>query len=336
MQRDLAPSERPIGWGILSSASIAVKRIAPAIHASASGRLVAVASRQPERARQLFSWVPGLRLYSDYESLLADPDVEAVYVPLPNSLHAEWSIKALKAGKHVLCEKPLAVTVEQGLAMMQSARAEGLLLMEAFMYRFHPQIAWTLEQITAGLIGIVKLVRSSFFFDLRAHPRDIRLQASLAGGSLVDIGCYSINLCRAIYGRPPLAVGARVYAPAPGEVERAITAFLDFGEGRLAVIDASFDLPTRQVAEIVGERGTLLLNGPFTTGKLETTVTLTAGEQIVVRRFPPTDPYCLEIEHFATCLRTGRPALLQLEESLENIATVEAIYRSAGYRWPPA
>jgi xylose dehydrogenase (NAD/NADP) len=334
MDIQLSAGEPPLGWGILSAASVAVKRVAPAIQSSSNGRLIAVASRHPERARQLYAALPEVRIYGDYESLLADQQVEAVYIPLPNSMHAEWSMRALKAGKHVLCEKPLAVTVEQGLSMLQTARAQGLLLMEAFMYRFHPQMLWVFEQIAEGLIGAVKLVRSSFFFDLRSRPRDIRLQAALAGGSLVDIGCYSLNLCRAIYGRAPLAVGARVYAPVKGEVERAVTAFLDFGEGRFALIDSSFELPTRQLAEIVGENGTLLLNGPFTPGNVETTVTLTIGEQIVVRRFPPLDPYRLEVEHFTTCVRTGRPPLLLPEESLENIATMEAIYRSAGYRWP--
>ncbi|GER81821.1 oxidoreductase [Thermogemmatispora aurantia] len=335
MRSELHSAEAPVKWGILGAASVALKRVIPAIQAAHNAQLVAIASREPDRVRLQLSAPPAVRIYSDYESLLADEGVEAVYVPLPNSMHAEWSMRALKAGKHVLCEKPLALTVEQGLSMLQTARAQGRLLMEAFMYRFHPQMLWVMEQISEGLIGAVKLVRSSFYFDLRSRPQDIRLQTTLGGGSLVDVGCYSLNLCRAIYGRAPLAVGARVYAPARGEVERAVVAFLDFGEGRFALIDSSFELPTRQLAEIIGENGTLLLNGPFTPGQVETTVTLTIGDQIIVRRFPPSDPYRLEIEHFGSCLRTGRPPLLQLEESLENLATVEAIYRSAGYQWPP-
>src|SRR5436309_132923 len=143
----------PVRWGVLSAANIAVKRVAPAIAASSNGRLAAVGSRNPQRAQELFAFAPDAIIYSDYESLINDPEIEVIYNPLPNSLHAEWTIKALKAGKHVLCEKPLAVTAEQGVTMVQAARESELLLMEAFMYRFHPQTVWTLEQVAAGRIG---------------------------------------------------------------------------------------------------------------------------------------------------------------------------------------
>ena len=146
----------PVRWGVLSAANIGVKRVAPAIHSSSNGRLVAVGSRNPIRARELFAFAPDVHIYEDYDSVINDPEIEAIYIPLPNSLHAEWTIKTLKAGKHVLCEKPLAVTAEQGLTMAQAARDAGMLLMEAFMYRFHPQTVWVLEQVAAGRIGEVK------------------------------------------------------------------------------------------------------------------------------------------------------------------------------------
>ncbi len=198
MQSNETPQHIPVRWGVLSAANIAVKRVAPAIVASSNGRLVAVGSRNPQRARELFAFAPEVIIYSDYESVINDPEIEAIYIPLPNSLHAEWTIKALQAGKHVLCEKPLAVTAEQGVTMVQAARENGMLLMEAFMYRFHPQTLWTLEQIANGRIGNVKLIHSSFSFNVGSRPHDIRLQADLAGGSLMDVGCYPINLCRAI------------------------------------------------------------------------------------------------------------------------------------------
>src|SRR5438067_915200 len=162
MQSDGTSLHAPVRWGILSAANIGVKRVAPAIHASSNGRLVAVGSRDPKRARELFAFVPDVLIYPDYDSVLNDPEIEAVYIPLPNSLHAEWSTKALKAGKHVLCEKPLAVTAEEGLTMVQASRESGMLLMEAFMYRFHPQTIWALEQAANGRIGKVKLVHASF------------------------------------------------------------------------------------------------------------------------------------------------------------------------------
>ena len=334
MQSNETPLQIPVRWGVLSAANIAVKRVAPAIAASSNGRLVAVGSRNPQRAQELFAFAPEVIIYSDYESVINDPEIEAIYIPLPNSLHAEWTIKALQAGKHVLCEKPLAVTAEQGVTMVQAARENGMLLMEAFMYRFHPQTIWTLEQIANGRIGYVKLIHSSFSFNVGSRPHDIRLQADLAGGSLMDVGCYPINLCRAIYGRTPIAVGARVYTPATGEVERYASAVLDFDDGCFGLIDSSFELPTRQVAEIIGDAGTITVPLPFTPGHIEAMVILALEGQTIHQRFSPVDHFRLEVEHFSACIRYGHQPLLSLEETIENLATIEAIYQSAGYRWP--
>ncbi|MDQ6659874.1 MAG: Gfo/Idh/MocA family oxidoreductase, partial [Chloroflexota bacterium] len=247
----------PLRWGVLSAANIGVKRVAPAICASSNGLLVAVGSRNPQRAKDAFTFAPNVRIHSSYDALITDDEVEAVYIPLPNSLHAEWTIKAVRAGKHVLCEKPLAVTAEQGLTMVKAAQDNNVLLMEAFMYRFHPQVVWALEQVAAGRIGTVKLVRASFSFNVGSRPHDIRLQAALAGGSLMDVGCYPINICHAVYGSTPISVGARVYVPPESQVERAANAVLDFDHGRFGLIDSSFELPTRHGAEIVGETGTI-------------------------------------------------------------------------------
>jgi len=357
MQPTEPSTNDPVRWGVLGAANIGIKRVIPAILSSPNELLLAIASRNPQRVRELFAYLPDLRIYGDYDSLINDSDIEAIYIPLPNSLHAEWTIKALQAKKNVLCEKPLAVTAEQGARMMDAARANGVLLMEAFMYRFHPQIIWSLEQISSGRIGRVKLIRSSFSFNVLLPPRhvldksgtdrvlgppagsganysDIRLQAALAGGSLMDVGCYPINFCRAVYGHPPIAVGARVYAPEAGEVEHAAGAVLDFGEGRLGLIDSSFELPTRQVAEVVGEKGTLTIPVPFTPGNAETIVLLNLEDQTIHQRVQGVDQYRLEVEHFGACVRSGTPPALRLEETLENLATIEAVYRSAGYSWP--
>jgi len=334
MQSDETSVHIPVRWGILGAANIGVKYVAPAIHGSANSSLVAVGSRNLERARGLFAFAPDIRIYSDYESVINDPEIEAIYNPLPNSLHAEWTIRALKAGKHVLCEKPLAITAEQGVTMVHTTRESGMLLMEAFMYRFHPQTVWALEQVAAGRIGPVKLVHSSFSFNIGPHPHNIRLQAALAGGSLMDVGCYPINLCRAIYGRTPIAVGARVYVPAGGEVESYASAVLDFDDGCFGLIDSSFELPTRQVAEIIGEGGTISIPLPFTPRHIETIAILAVEGQTIHQRFAPVDQYRLEVEHFANCIRYNYQPRLNLEESIENLATIEAIYQSSGYPWP--
>lgn len=334
MQIQGTTQTNPVRWGVLSAANIGVKRVAPAIVASSNGKLVAVGSRNVQRARDAYAFAPDVRIYGDYQSVLDDPDIEAIYNPLPNSLHAEWTIKALRAGKHVLCEKPLAVTAEQGVMMVQTARETGMLLMEGFMYRFHPQIVWTLEQIKEGRIGAVKLVRASFAFSVRSRPRDIRLQGALAGGSLMDVGCYPVNLCRAVFGHAPVAVGARVYTPTEGEVERAANAVLDFGDGCFGLIDSNFELPPRQVGEVIGEAGTITIPLPFTPGNIETVVVVTTEGQSLHQHFTPVDQYRLEVEYFGNSIRLGHDVPFPLEETLENLATIEAIYQSAGYAWP--
>jgi len=240
------------------------------------------------------------------------------------------------AGKHVLCEKPLAVTVSEGALMIEAARSQGKLLMEAFMYRFHPQIIWALEQIKAGRLGAVKLVRASFAFNILFPPRlnDIRLQPDLAGGSLMDVGCYPVNFCRAVYGRPPVAVAARVATAELGAVEHATAAVLDFGGGCFGQIDSSFALPTRQIAEVIGDLGTLTIPTPFVTGIHETGVLLALDGQTIHQKISAIDAYRVEIEHFGACVRSGTSPAFSLGETLENLATVEAIYQSAGHQWP--
>jgi predicted dehydrogenase len=336
MQKEIVSHVNPVRWGVLSLANIALKRVIPALAASESDVLMAVASRNAQRARDLFAQRPDVRIYGEYQSLIDDPDIEAIYNPLPNSLHAEWTIKALLAGKHVLCEKPLAVTAEEGATMIEAARSSGKLLMEAFMYRFHPQTIWSLEQIHSGRLGTVKLVRASFSFNIMfpLRPNDIRLQANLAGGSLMDVGCYAVNFCRAVYGRPPMAVAARVHAAEEGAVEHATSAVLDFGEGHFGLIDSCFFLPTRQMAEVVGELGSLSIPMPFVTGAHETEVVLALEGQTIHQKISPADAYRLEVEHFGACVRSGATPAFSLDETLENLATIEAIYQSAGHRWP--
>lgn len=334
MQGHEAAQANPVRWGVLSSANIGVKAVSPAIVASSNGQLVAVGSRNVQRAAELYSFAPNVRIYDNYQSIIDDPTIEAIYIPVPNSLHAEWTLKALQAGKHVLCEKPLATTAEEAATMIEAARAHKVLLMEAFMYRFHPQIQWALERVNAGAIGPVRLVRASFSFDIRSHPENIRLSAELAGGSLMDVGCYPVNFCRAVYGRPPVTVAARVHVDRPGGVDMAMNAVLDFGDGCFGLIDSSFELTNRQMTEIIGEQGAITIPVPFVPGNNETTAFLIKGGQMKEKNFSRIDQYQLQVEHFATCIRTGQEPARGLSETLENMATIEAIYQAAGHDWP--
>jgi D-xylose 1-dehydrogenase (NADP+, D-xylono-1,5-lactone-forming) len=325
----------PLRWGVLGTGKIGVRAVIPAIRSSSNGRLVAVASRDLARAQALAAQLePGVRAFGSYEALLADPDVEAVYIPLPNSQHAEWSIRAAQAGKHVLCEKPLALTAAEARRIVEACHAAGVLLLEGFMYRFHPQMQWVREQLAAGRIGVANLVRASFAFDIRDRPRDIRLQAALGGGSLMDVGCYPVNLCRMVYGGEPEAAATRVVVPPGAEVEWGVGAALDFGDGRLGVIDCSFQQPRHQRAEIVGPDGYIIVETPFTPGLGDVVVRVVVGDETLERRVEGVDQYRLEVEHFAACARTGAPLDIPPEDAVGNAAAIEMIYRAAGYEWP--
>jgi len=331
-------TERPlVRWGVLSAANIGLKAVIPAIQASRNGRLVALASRDLARAERVALAEPGVRAYASYEALLGDPDIDAVYIPLPNALHAEWAIRAAQAGKHVLCEKPLGMTADEVTRMYAAADQAGVVLMEAFMYRFHPQIRWAQEQIAAGRIGAPRVARASFVFDIRRNPENIRLSGPLAGGSLMDVGCYPLSFCRIVFGAPPLAlqsVAARVTVPDGSEVERGTYAILDYGAGRIGMFDSSFELPWGQFAEVVGDKGRLLIPRPFTPGRAETVVRIEVGDEVVERHFDAVDHYQLQVEHFGDCVQSGERPYLTQDDATTQAATIEAVYAAAGYRWP--
>jgi predicted dehydrogenase len=206
--------------------------------------------------------------------------------------------------------------------------------MEAFMYRFHPQIRWVREQIAAGAIGPVRMARGSFAFDIRTRPRDIRLRAVLDGGSLMDVGCYPLSFCRTVFGKGPDAAVARVDVPAKSEVELTVGAVLDFGSGRIGMMDSSFAQPPHQVAEVVGEAGRIVIPRPYTPGHNDTHVFLIRGDETIERRFAGTDHYRLEVEHFSDCVRTGATPEITEADSLEQARAIETIYAAAQYRWP--
>ncbi len=323
-----------VRWGVISTAKIGLNAAIPGILKSRNGRLAGIASRDIARAEAVATREPGAKVYGSYEALLEDPEIEAVYIPLPNALHVEWTIRAAEHGKHVLCEKPLAPTAAEVRRVIDAANAAGVLLMEAFMYRFHPQIAWTLEQVQQGRIGPVRLIRSAFHFDISPRPHDIRLQAALAGGSLMDVGCYPLNFSRAVYGGPPIAAAARVEVMPGAEVETKMGAVLDFGEGRMSIIDSSFQLDRQFFADVVGERGRIFLPSPFTPGLAASVVRVELDDEVVERRFAPTDQYQLEVEHFSDCIRNGQPVALPPSDALEQAEAIEMIYRAADYTWP--
>lgn len=202
------------------------------------------------------------------------------------------------------------------------------------MYRFHPQIRWALEQVAAGRIGQVRMARSSFVFDLHSRPNDIRLKGALGGGSMMDVGCYPLNFCRAVFGGAPREIGARVIVPPGSEVETTMGAVLDFGEGRMGMIDSSFSLPRAFFAEVAGEHGRIILPAPYTPGHAATVVRIEMEDETLEHHFGGIDHYVLEVESFGGSIRHGLAPFISLDDSLEQAESIERIYAAAGYTPP--
>ena len=321
--------EKPVKWGILGGAKIAHTQFLPALADARNAVLHAVGSRSAMKAEAVAEEWGAPRAYGSYEAVLADAEVEAVYVPLPNNMHHEWTIKALRAGKHVLCEKPMALNVEQCREMLQTAQVEGRLFMEAFMYRFHPQIFKVQELIQSGRIGRVQLIRGSFSFFLDDET-NIRLAPGLGGGSLMDVGCYPISFANLIFGELPERVkAAGVYRLDSPDIDLTMCGILEYSQGRLAVFDSSFAMEARQGVEIVGTGGTIQINRPWRPDRAEVSIVVQQGTVREEIAFPASNPYQLEIEHFSNCIRTGEPPLLPGEFGLGVVAVMQACHRSA-------
>ncbi|HXE79293.1 MAG TPA: Gfo/Idh/MocA family oxidoreductase [Vicinamibacterales bacterium] len=315
---------KPLRWGILSTARIN-RAIVPALRVSGRHELVALASRQPERARECAREWAIPRAYGSYDELLADRDIDAIYNPLPNSLHAEWTIRAAKAGKHVLCEKPLAITTAEVEAIADAAARAGVVAAEAFMYRHHPQTLRVKALIDEGAIGDLQLIRSAFTFTL-TRPGDVRLDPALGGGSLWDVGCYPVSLSRYLTGREPRRVyGVQVLGPTG--IDLSFYGYLDFG-GVQAQFDCGFISPLRTRLEIVGSKGAISVNAPFKPG---------TEEQIVITRDEGTETltvsggalYAGQMDDFADAVQRGVPPRIPLSDSRATVAAIEALYRSA-------
>lgn len=317
-----------VKWGILGTANIAQIQFLPALKDSKDSVLWAIGSRGKEQAQVMAKEWGAEKAYGSYEELLADPDVEAVYIPLPNHLHREWTIKALRAKKHVLCEKPMGVSVAECEEMQSVAVEEERFFMEGFMYRFHPQIEKALNWIKEGQIGQVRLVRGSFSF-LFTDPQNIRVQKIPGAGSLWDVGCYPIHFSNLVFGGPPLEVMAQAEFKTQSEVDLSMTGLLNYGQGQHGIFDCSFVMERRSSLEIVGEAGTITIPVPWRPDRQEVSIYLQSGNQRKEITFPINNPYQLEIEHFQACLRGEEQLLLPAFLGRDVVATIEACYQSA-------
>lgn len=324
---------RMLRWGVLGTARIADSLVS-AIEQSANGVLSAIASRDLAKAQAWAAQRDVPFAFGSYEEMLESDAVDAVYIPLPNGLHKEWSIKAMRNGKHVLCEKPLAASAADVEEMIAVADEAGVTLMEAFMYRFHPATAKMLDLIAAGEIGTPKMIRASFGFHL-GKPEDIRWSADLAGGSSMDVGCYCVNVARLIAGSEPLAVTARATWAASG-VDESISGTLEFGDGLFAAVDSSFATgPSQQSLTISGTNGRMIVPHPFRRGEeamelvLDRADTIDYVSQKETITVPGAYQYTLMAEHFADAVLNGRPVNYTPQNSLGNMRVIDALKESA-------
>ncbi len=313
-------------WGILGTGMIA-KVLADALTQAENAELVAVGSRDPATA-QAFAADKGVpTAHGSYEELLGDPQVEIVYVSLPNSLHCEWTIQAAQAGRHILCEKPLAITVDQCERMFAAAEANEVLLMEAFMYRCHPQTLRLREMVVEARIGDLRVVHSAFSFSV-SDPANIRLSRPLHGGGLMDVGCYCVNLARYIAGAEPTAVfGAAMYGPESG-VDENFAGTLVFENGAFGQFDVGVKSAGRSGAGIVGSQGRIAVPVPWKPGDTATVTVHDAHgtEEVAIAG---GNPYVLEVEHFSRCVTEGEQPILSRADSLGNMAVIAALHVSA-------
>jgi len=314
-----------LNWGLLSTARIN-RALIPPLQVSRRNKLLAVASRSQATADAYAREKKIPRAYGSYEALLADPEIDVIYNPLPNHLHAEWTIKAVQAGKHVLCEKPLALSVDEVDAIFAAARQHGRVVAEAFMYRHHPQTLKVQEIVQSGSLGTLKLIRGSFTFVL-TREGDVRLKPEWGGGSIWDVGCYPISYARAVVGEEPLEVfGWQVTGPTG--IDETFVGQMRFGGGVIAQFDSSFVIPFHAFMEIVGSEGTLNIPHPFKPGIAEK-IYLTRGERIETITIKGGELYSGEVEDMADAILLGRTPRVTLEDSRANVAAIAALLESA-------
>jgi predicted dehydrogenase len=315
----------PVRWGILSTAAINEKLLAGARRSDAV-EVVAVGSRDGDRAAEFAQRHGIARAHGSYEALLADPEVEAVYVPLPNALHHPWTLKALAAGKHVLCEKPYSRRPAEVREAFDAAERAGLVLSEAYMYRYNPQIERLAELVRDGAIGELRTIASAF-----THPcedaDDVRLSAALDGGGLMDVGCYCVSAARLLAGEPEALTAQQDLGPSGVDVRLAGT--LSFAGGVLAHFDCGFHVPDRSHLEVVGSAGTIRVNDPWHC--LEPGILLTRADGAVEVIAPAVESsYRLELERVGNAVRgAGGPPPLGREDALGQARAIAALYRAA-------
>jgi D-xylose 1-dehydrogenase (NADP+, D-xylono-1,5-lactone-forming) len=318
-------TDKVLNWGLLSTARIN-RALIPPLQVSKRNALLAVASRSQENAEAYAKEQRIPRAYGSYDALLTDPDIDVIYNPLPNHLHAEWTIKAVEAGKHVLCEKPLALSVNEVEAIKSAAGKHGRVVAEAFMYRHHPKTLKAQEIVQSGSLGTLKLLRGSFTF-LLTREGDVRLNPGWGGGSLWDVGCYPISYARTVLGEEPLEVfGWQVTGPTG--IDETFVGQMKFRNDIIMQFDSSFVIPYHSFMEIIGSDGTLNIPTPFKPGANEK-LYLTRGGKTETIKVRGRELYIGEVEDMADAILLGKDPRVSLDDSRANVAVINALLESA-------
>ncbi len=321
-----------VRWGILSTAGIAVRKVIPGMQSSDWIEVTAIASRDRHKPEDVANTLGIPRAYGSYEELLGDPEIEAIYNPLPNQLHVPWSIKAAEAGKHVLCEKPLSLTVAEAKSLLAVQERTGVIIAEGFMVRGHPQWLRVRELIAAGRIGDLRSIQGVFSY-FNTNPANIRNVPEYGGGSLMDIGCYPIHTSRWMFGEEPVRVMGLFEQDPECKVDRLTSAMLEFPNGQ-AIFSCSMQLVYHQRMQLLGTRGRIEMPMPFTPPPDCASYILIddgcdlAGGGICTETFPPCNQFTIQGEAFSRAVREGGSVPVPLTDAIKNMAVIEALVRS--------
>jgi predicted dehydrogenase len=322
-----------VRWGVLSTANIGAKKVIPAMQRGQFSTVTAIASRDLSKGRSVAAQLGIPAAYGSYEELLADPAVDAIYNPLPNQLHVPWTIRAAEAGKHVLCEKPLSLTVAEAETLLAVRERTGVLIGEAFMIRSHPQWLRTRALIDEGRIGALRAVTAVFSY-FNNDPGNIRNQVECGGGALYDIGCYCIHAARYAFGQEPTRVCGLIERDPDFGTDRMTSALLDFPGGH-AIFTASTQFVPYQRVHFLGTKGRIEIEIPFNAPPEHPTRIFVDdgrdifGSGIATEAFPVTDQYTLQGDAFSRAVLEGTPVPVPIEEGIANMAVIEAIFQSA-------
>lgn len=324
----------PVRWGVLSTADIGVSKVIPAMIRSEASQVQAIASRSLQTAEAAAARLGIPRAYGSYRELFEDSAIEVVYIPLPNNLHPEWTKAAAAAGKHVLCEKPLAMTSAEAREMIKACDGAGVLLMEAFMYRIHPMWLKTKELVDSGTIGEIRSVQTIFSY-FNDDPANIRNIPEVGGGALYDIGCYAVNVSRLLFGSEPNEVKGSVRRDGRLGTDVLTSALLVFDDGH-ATFTASTQMEPNQRVEILGTRGRIVVEIPFNIPPDRPTRVLqvAGGEppvapEIEIHEISAADPYTIQADAFSQAIRNGSPVPLPPHDAVANLEVIERIFADA-------